>query len=31
MENEQVVHDLERLAEEDLDYFSLLIVRKCLQ
>ena len=31
MDNEQVVHDLERLAEEDLDYFSLLIVRKCLQ
>ena len=31
MDSEQVVHDLEHLAEEDLDYFSLLIVRKCLQ
>ena len=31
MDSEEVVHDLERLAGEDLDYFSLLIVRKCLQ
>lgn len=31
MDSEEVVHDLEHLAEEDLDYFSLLIVRKCLQ
>ena len=30
-DSEQVVHDLKQLVEEDLDYFSLLIVRKCLQ
>ena len=27
-DTEQVVHDLEHLAVEDLDYFSLLIVRR---
>ena len=30
-DSEQVVYDLKQLAEEDLDYFSLLITRKCLQ
>ena len=28
---EQVVHDVKQLADGHLDYFSLLIVRKCLQ